>query len=40
MTTYNEKIMVNFTSHYEGANFGEVAAYGENQVKGKRYHTI
>jgi hypothetical protein len=40
MTSYNEKITVNFTSHYEGSNFGEVQAYGENQTKGKRYHTI
>lgn len=40
LTTYNEKITVNFTSHYEGSNFGEVQGYGENQTKGRRYHTI
>jgi hypothetical protein len=27
VTSYNEKIMVNFTSHYEGSNFGEVQGY-------------
>lgn len=32
--------MVNFTSHYEGSNFGEVQGYTENQKKGKRYHSI
>lgn len=40
LTSYNEKIMVNFTSHYEGSNFGEVQGYTENQKKGKRYHSI
>lgn len=40
LTSFNEKITVNFTSHYEGSNFGEVQGYGENQTKGKRYHTI
>jgi hypothetical protein len=39
-TSYNTKLTVNFTSHYEGSNFGEVQGYGENQKKGKRYHTI
>ena len=27
LTSYNEKIIVNFTSHYEGSNFGEVQGY-------------
>jgi hypothetical protein len=40
LTSFNEMITVNFTSHYEGSNFGEVQGYGENQAKGKRYHTI
>ena len=39
-TSNNTKLTVNFTSHYEGSNFGEVQGYGENQKKGKRYHTI
>lgn len=38
-TSYNEKITVNFISHYEGSNFGDAHLMGERNQKSKRHHT-
>ena len=39
ITSYNEKIEVNFLSHYEGSNFGEAQLIGEKNEKSKRYNS-
>ena len=39
-TSYQEKLTVNFITHYEGSNFGDAQLVGDKNQKAKRHHSV
>ena len=39
-TSYQDKLTVNFITHYEGSNFGDAQLVGDKNQKAKRHHSV